>query len=127
MADYELVPGGRKVPFEIQSTHGDVPSGSADLAEVVVNAVIHALGFPTLTLVRSVVLVLGRAWSELRVQLQGERTETRIRLFEVTAARFSTHLTRLRADPHWDPQVKALLDATLRAELERELSRIFRS
>ncbi|WP_326567255.1 hypothetical protein VSH64_36245 [Amycolatopsis rhabdoformis] len=111
----------------IQDTNGDLPaSGNADLAEVVVSAIAHALGFPTAVLVKSIVLVAARTYSEIKVELQGQRVDRRIKLQTVTIERFYTSMARIDADPHWHPEAKATLARALEAEMRQEIARLLR-
>jgi hypothetical protein len=128
LAGDELVPSGRNVPFEVQDANGNLPaSGGADLAEVVVSAIAHALGFPTAALVRSVVVVVARTYSEIKVELQGQRVDRRIKLQTTTIERFYTAMARVDADPYWHPEAKATLAEALAAEMKQEIARLLRS
>ena len=128
MVGFEVEQSGRRLPFEVRDTSGALGANAgADLGDVVVGALLQALGQPAFALVRAVVLTVNRAYSEIRVEMQDARTETRIMRLEVTAQRFNRHLLQLAADPHWDPEVKQLLDRTLRDELRREFAKLSRS
>ena len=128
MVGFEVEESGRRLPFEVRDTSGALPANSGgDLGDVVVGALVQALGQPTLALARAVVLTINRAYSEIRIEMQDARADTRIKLFTVTAQRFSQHLLQLAADPHWDPEVKQMLDQTLRDELRKEIAKLRRN
>ncbi len=125
---FEVEQSGRRLPFEVRDTSGALAANSGgDLGDVVVGALVQALGQPTIALARAVVLTVNRAYSEIRIEMQDARMETRIMRLEVTAQRFNRHLLQLAADSHWDPEVKQLLDRTLRDELRKEFARLGRS
>jgi hypothetical protein len=125
---FEVEQSGGRLSFEVRDISGALPANSGgDLGDVVVGALIQALGQPTIALARAVVLTVNRAYSEIRIEMQGARADTRIRLLRVTAQRFNQHLLQLAADPHWDPEVKQLLDQALREELRKEIVKLGRS
>ncbi|HET6707816.1 MULTISPECIES: hypothetical protein [unclassified Amycolatopsis] len=128
MVGFEVEQSGRRLPFEVRDTSGALAANAgADLGDVVVGALVQALGQPAIALARAVVLTVNRGYSEIRIEMQGARQDTRIKLFTVTAQRFNQHLLQLDADPHWDPEVKQLLDQALRDELRKEIAKLRRN
>lgn len=116
---------GRRVPFRVEDRSGSLrPSSTAEVAILITQALVDVIHFPLATTIRAIVLVATRTITEISIELQDQRVIKRIQLRDVTARRFNDYLTSLSADYSWDPEIKAMLRASVMDDLKKELSRL---